>query len=115
MSIRRFCFESRRAGDEARRAAVRYRAPLCSTGGALGQRHAVGWPRDLTQPNGPWARVGSRNTADAGLESGDWPGELVIDAANGQRHPLIGDLSGLHEPIGEAVGLALDRGVEHLD
>src|SRR5277367_3420788 len=25
------------------------------------------------------------------------------------------DLSGLHKPIGEAVGLALDRGIEHLD
>src|SRR4249919_223514 len=25
------------------------------------------------------------------------------------------DLSGLHEPIGEAIGLALDRGIEHLD
>src|SRR5205823_2586247 len=24
-------------------------------------------------------------------------------------------LSGLHEPIGEAIGLALDRGIEHLD
>ena len=25
------------------------------------------------------------------------------------------DLSGFHEPIGEAIGLALDRGIEHLD
>src|SRR5664279_3675668 len=25
------------------------------------------------------------------------------------------DLSGLHKPIGEAIGLALDRGIEHLD
>src|SRR5438552_14921811 len=25
------------------------------------------------------------------------------------------DLSGLREPIGEAIGLALDRGIEHLD
>ena len=25
------------------------------------------------------------------------------------------DLSGLHEPIGEAIGLTLDRGIEHLD
>ena len=25
------------------------------------------------------------------------------------------DLSGLHERIGEAIGLALDRGIEHLD
>jgi hypothetical protein len=25
------------------------------------------------------------------------------------------DLSGLHEPIGEAIGLALYRGIEHLD
>ena len=24
-------------------------------------------------------------------------------------------LSGLHEPVGEAIGLALDRGIEHLD
>jgi len=27
----------------------------------------------------------------------------------------MADLSGLHEPIGEAIGLALDRGIEHLD
>jgi hypothetical protein len=25
------------------------------------------------------------------------------------------DLSGLHEPIGEPIGFALDRGIEHLD
>ena len=25
------------------------------------------------------------------------------------------DLSGLHEPIDEAIGLTLDRGIEHLD
>jgi hypothetical protein len=28
---------------------------------------------------------------------------------------LKDDLSGLHEPIGEAIGIALDRGIEHLD
>src|SRR5471032_795291 len=30
-------------------------------------------------------------------------------------HSRMADLSALHEPIGEAIGLALDRGIEHLD
>jgi hypothetical protein len=39
---------------------------------------------------------------------------LWLDEKRGSRH-CHNSVSGLHEPIGEAIGLALDRGIEHLD
>src|SRR5579859_6541732 len=38
-----------------------------------------------------------------------------LSGAGDLPDPTRRDLSGLHEPIGEAIGLALDRGIEHLD
>src|ERR1700691_1221745 len=48
------------------------------------------------------------------------PVRLAAESASGfyrNRCPTSSEstLSGLHEPIGEAIGLALDQGVEHLD
>ena len=40
---------------------------------------------------------------------------LVCTHWGGRHEVATGNLSGLHEPIGEAIGLALDRGIEHLD
>src|SRR4029077_6401014 len=36
-------------------------------------------------------------------------------SGKGRDEVAAGALSGINEPIGEAIGLALDRGIEHLD
>src|ERR1700722_14356146 len=45
----------------------------------------------------------------------DFPFRTGADAVTERCKRSIRDLSGRHEPIGEAIGLALDRGIEHLD